>query len=270
MNISVLRKAGEFVTEHSPEILTGIAVLGVGVTIISTVKAVPMAEDLKADAEIKKSDELGSKELVELDMFESIKAQAKAYIPTAIAATATIACIIGSNRVNHARNAALAGAYVISERALANYKDSVSKIVGHDGLKMIKDAAAEKTVNENPKTEDNTAKQSSPADRQFAFGNTEEYWIYDSPSGRYFKASPEFIKQVENQANKLLLGSNWISMNDLYEMLGLEPTSIGDDLGWDVNGNGLIDFHFGSTITPKDEPCLVLTYEVAPRYRHYY
>ena len=93
-------------------------------------------------------------------------------------------------------------------------------------------------------------------------GNT---LCYDSISGRYFKSDIEKIKKAENELNKKMLNEMYLSLNEFYDELGLRPTSLGNELGWNID-DGLIDIHFSSQLSEDDQPCLVLDYCVAPRY----
>ncbi len=57
----------------------------------------------------------------------------------------------------------------------------------------------------------------------------------------------------------------WVGLNDLYYELGLAGTKLGDQMGWDLD-QGLVEISFSTQLTEENEPCLVLNYEVAPRF----
>lgn len=57
----------------------------------------------------------------------------------------------------------------------------------------------------------------------------------------------------------------YVSLNDFYYKIGLDNTKIGDDLGWNIE-NGLIELHFSSQLAADGTPCLVMDYQVAPKY----
>ena len=78
--------------------------------------------------------------------------------------------------------------------------------------------------------------------------------------------SIEVIKRAENELNKQMLHdiSGYVSLNEFYDELGLDHTSIGDDLGW--NTDQLIDIAFSSQLNDNGEPSVVLDYLVAPKY----
>ena len=43
---------------------------------------------------------------------------------------------------------------------------------------------------------------------------------------------------------------------------------MGDELGWSIE-DGLLDIDFGSQITDDGEPCIVLHYNISPKYNYY-
>lgn len=62
-----------------------------------------------------------------------------------------------------------------------------------------------------------------------------------------------------------MLDETYISLNDFYYEIGLRNTSIGDDIGWNIN-EGFIDLYFSSQLDEENVPCIVLNYQLAPRY----
>ena len=69
-----------------------------------------------------------------------------------------------------------------------------------------------------------------------------------------------------NELNSRLINEMYVSLNDFYYELGLKTTTGGDDLGWNIHRDGLVDVQFSSQLSDKGEPCLVIDYRVAPRY----
>jgi hypothetical protein len=59
----------------------------------------------------------------------------------------------------------------------------------------------------------------------------------------------------------------YISLNEFYYEIGLNPISIGDDIGWNID-RGYIELNFSSQLTDDGNPCLVIDYQVAPRYEY--
>lgn len=53
-----------------------------------------------------------------------------------------------------------------------------------------------------------------------------------------------------------------------YE-IALPETKLGDELGWHVD-NGLVDLRFSSQLAEDGTPCLVIDYQIAPKYDYTY
>lgn len=237
------------ITKHSPEILTGIGIAGMITTTIMAVRATPKAliliEERKEEIDVDK-----------LTPIELIKTTWTCYIPAAITGGLSIICLIGASSVNARRNAALATAYTLSESALKEYQEKVIETIGEKKEQAVRDSIAKDRIEQDPVT----SKEVIITER----GNT---LCYDSISGRYFKSDIDKLKKVENELNRRMRDEMYISLNDFYYEIGLNPTSIGDDLGWNID-HGYIELSFSSQLADEGTPCLVIDYRVAPRYEY--
>lgn len=241
----------QFVSKRSPEILTGIGIAGMISTTVLAVKATPKAMNL---IEMKKKEEWADK----LSPVEIVKVAWKPYIPAIVTCVASTTCLIGASSVNAKRNAALATAYKLSETALSEYREKVIETIGEKKERAVRDKVAEERVKKNPVSKNEV----------IVTGNGKTL-CFDPISGRYFMSSIETIKRAENTLNKQMLHdiTGYVSLNDFYDEIGLDHTSIGDDLGW--NTNQLIDIEFSSQLNDNGEPSVVLDYLVAPKYDFY-
>lgn len=57
----------------------------------------------------------------------------------------------------------------------------------------------------------------------------------------------------------------YVSLNDFYSEIGLDPIKVGNDLGWNID-RGEIDISFSAQVADNDQPCLVVDYTIAPQY----
>ena len=256
----------EGVSKHSPEILTGIGIAGMFTTTVLAVKATPKALKL---IDIKKGeifDELDDADVkangldisdMKLTPIEYVKTAWKPYIPAAITCVASTACLIGASSVNMKRNAALATAYQLSQTALTEYKDKVIETIGEKKEAKIKEAVDKERVEKNP-----------VSTNEVIITGSGDSLCYDVISGRYFKSDIDKLKKAENELNAKLIREDYISLNEFYVEIGLSPTSIGNELGWNVGSDGLIDLHFTSQLSDDGTPCLVVDYHIAPRYNY--
>lgn len=241
----------QFANKHSPEILTGIGIAGMITTTVLAVRATPKALEL---LEEKKNEDW----VDELSPLEVVKTVWRPYVPAAVTGIASVACLIGASSVNAKRNAALATAYKLSETALTEYREKVIETIGEKKEKTVRDKVAEERVKKNPVSKS-----------EVIVTNNGTTLCFDPISARYFKSSIDKIKRAENELNKQMLHdiSGYVSLNEFYDELGLDHTSVGDDLGWNVDR--LIDISFSSQLNDNGEPSVVLDYLVAPKYDFY-
>ena len=235
--------------KHSPEILTGIGIAGMITTSVLAVRATPKALILIEE----KKDEEG---IDKLTLVETVKVAWSCYIPAAVTGCISVFCLIGASSVNVRRNAALATAYTLSESALKEYQEKVIETIGEKKEQSVRDSIAKDRIERDPVTN----KEVIITER----GNT---LCYDVISGRYFKSDIDKLKKVENELNRRMRDEIYISLNEFYYEIGLNSTSIGDDLGWNID-HGYIELSFSSQLADEGTPCLVIDYQVAPRYEY--
>ena len=248
---TIVASTRQFVSKRSPEILTGIGIAGMISTAVLAVKATPKAMEL---IEEKKREEW----LDKLSPVEMVKVAWKPYIPAIVTCVTSTACLIGASSVSAKRNAALATAYKLSETALTEYREKVIETIGEKKERTVRDKVAEERVKKNPVSKNEV----------IITGNGKTL-CFDPISGRYFMCSIETIKRAENTLNKQMLHdiSGYVSLNEFYDEIGLDHTSVGDDLGW--NTDRIIDIDFSSQLNDNGEPSVVLDYLVSPKYDFY-
>ena len=241
------------IIKRSPEILTGIGIAGMISAGVLAVRATPKALELihERKEELYPLDE--DKKL-SLTPLETVKICWKCYIPAVSTCILSAACIIGASSVHTKRNAAIAAAYKLSEKALIEYKDAVIETIGEKKELEVRDKMAEKHIEKDPVSK-----------TEVIITDKGTSLCYDSISGRYFKSDIETIKRAENVINKQLLSDMYVSLNDFYDEIGLDYTKVGRELGWSVD-EGLIEIHFSSQLADDGTPCLVVEYYTPPRY----
>ena len=236
-----------FLGKHSPEILTGIGISGMIGTVILSVKATPKAMIVIQD----KKDEL---HVDNLKIKDTVQVAWKYYIPAGVTGIASIACLIGGSAVNYKRNAALATAYAISESTLLKYKDKVIETIGERKEKEIEDKIAQDNVNNN-----------QLSNSQVIITSKGDTLCMDSISGRYFRSDLDTINKIINKLNRELTYNYYVSLADFYYEIGLPQTKNSSNLGWNLN-DGLIELNVHTCLAENDQPCIVLDYNIAPRY----
>lgn len=254
------------ISKHSPEILTGIGIAGMVTTTIMAVRATPKAiklieeeKDRQNSELLKEAEENGYdtyNHIEKLKPLDVIKTTWTCYIPAAITGGLSIICLIGASSVNARRNAALATAYSLTESALKEYQEKVIETIGEKKEQTVRDAIAKDRIDKNP-----------VSSREVIITEKGNTLCYDSISGRYFKSDIDKLKKAENELNRRMRDEMYISLNEFYYEIGLNPIGIGNDLGWNID-HGYIELKFSSQLTDDGNPCLVIDYQVVPRYEY--
>lgn len=247
------------VSKHSPAILTGFGIVGMVTAGVMAVRATPKAMKLIEEKNMEKYKENKDNSYAkpndfELTPVETVKAAWKPYVPAVATALVSTACLIGANSVNSRRTAALATAYKLSETALTEFKEKATEVMGEKKVKEIKESIAKEKIENNP-----------VSNKEVIVTHTGESLCFDAISGRYFKSDIESIRRAVNTLNRRLRIEMFISLTEFYDEIGLSPTKLSDDLGWNID-MGEIEVVFGSQIAEDGRPCIVLDYTIAPRY----
>lgn len=236
-------------TKHKPELLVGMGLasmlFGTGLAIKATNKSVKQIE--KKSSELERP--LNKKEVISLVW--------KNYIPSVVSLTTGIGCVVASNRVSNTRNMAIATAYSLSETALKEYQDKTKELIGDKKYEKLQESVSQSKVT-------NTSVPSTVT----ILGEGESLFL-ESFSGRYFKANWNNISKAANELNAKAIASmnGVILLGDWYSALGLEPTELDSELGWDITDgtHGTIDVKIDSVLTPENKPCGVIRYNNRPK-----
>lgn len=237
-------------TKNAPTILTGLNIAGLVTTVAFAVDAT-----FKASKMLNKLNE-EEQDGIEVTPVVKLKTIAPLYIPTVVMGGITIGCAVCSNSINARRTAALAAAYSLSETAAEVYRRKVRDVIGEKKENEVRGEVAREALDNAP-----------PRDKEIIITGKESL-CYETVSGRYFKSDYETLRKIRNDLNNRLISEMYISLNELFYELGLKDTTLGNDLGWNLD-DGLIEFDITTQLSESGEPCIVLGYNVAPRYDYY-
>lgn len=228
--------------EHSPTILSGLAVAGTLTTAYLTATATLEAAEILNDPNE--------------EIREKLRWTWKLYIPAASSGALTVATIVMANRVGNKRAAALAAAYKLSETAYSEYRERVVETIGDKKEREIRDTLASSRV-----------VHSSNAGNLLVVSDGRER-CYDSFSGQYFESDHETIRRAVNDVNAELLDSGYVSLTEFYNRIGLPQTSVSEALGW-RDGN-LMDVTYSSVLHEgKTYLAIDFTKNPVPNYNRY-
>lgn len=261
----LIKQTGKALKKASPTILSILGTAGVIVTAVLAVKATPKALERIEDAKGTKQPENGER----LTPMETIAACWQCYIPATATGIATIGCILGANILNRRQQAALTSAYALLNRTYQDYRKSVKNVFGEEGHKrVLQDMAVERVPEEHTIYTQGTF---SSTTLDFCVPE-EEHLFYDIYSNRQFASTIGKVLQAEYHLNRMFALNGSVSLNDLYNYLGLEPVKDGDDIGWWVDDNDEIywvDFDHSVTFIDDgpDRPqveCLLIEFAKPP------
>ena len=200
--------------------------------------------------EKKKKDEKTDK----LTLKQTIEAAWKCYIPPAMTGVLSATLIACGDAAHSRRNAALSTACMISESALRSFRRKTAEIVGEQKEKEIHDAVIRERIEQIP-----------PSTEVLITGNA-QVTCYDSVFGRKFMTTYDALKDAERSVNSRLFSEMYISLNEFYEELGLPPTKIGNDVGWNIE-NGYLELYIFTRMDDDGKtPCYAIDYNVTPDY----
>lgn len=221
--MNLMKSASRFLKKNGGTILAIGASVGVVLTAIETGKATIKAEKLM---------ELNAAE-PEYTTKEKVKDCWKFYLPAAALGAGTIACILGSNALNKKQIASLTAGYMALGKAYQEYRQKVIENIGIEKEAAIRNQIKEEKLPEvREKMED------------------EKLLCYDPISERYFHATEVELTDAFYNMNHDFALNGEVSMNSLYNYLGLEYIPEGDTTGWSADYLGYewdyywIDFHY--------------------------
>jgi hypothetical protein len=255
------KRVGDVMVRNSPTILTVLGVGGLATSIFMAVKVTPKAIDLIAlEQDARKRD--GYVENMPVDpitKMDMIKLTWKLYIPAAIVGIGTAACIVGANSISMKRYAALGGLYGLAEASLKEYQAKVVETLGEKKEEAMRSDIRQDKLDKDPVTPGTTIISTGTGD----------VLCYDTLSGRYFTSSYETLRKIQNDFNlQVINGMTYGSLNELYDLLGLNHTKLGEVLSWSIENMLEMDFDAKIADTPEGKkPCIVIDYTVVPQ-RH--
>ena len=237
----IIRKTNKYTHRHSPVIMTAIGVAGVITTAYLTAAA-----SFKAARAIDAAESIGG---TAGDPVQRVKEQAqltwKFYVPPVTTGVATIGAIAYASRLGSKRTAAAVSAYAITERAFANYRDKVVDEIGAHKEQVIRDDIARDVVNQKSSTE-------------IIIAGVGEVLCCELYTRRYFMCDMEMLRRAANDINSQINNELYVTLDEFYDLVGLDSTAHSSELGWD--SDKLMDLEFSTVLSPDGRPCLAFDY----------
>ena len=235
----------KFIEKHSSAILTGISIIGVGVTtgltIRSTIKAIKIVEKEKQDKTIFKTIYADNKSyqapiVPKFNRKDIFLMTWKEYIPVAISGLSTILCIIGIHNLNRRTQASLISAYALLDNTYKEYRKKIQEEYPDDP----------KVINFEHEIIKSKFDKNMELDK-------DKQLFFDYQSMRYFESTLKEVKEAEQHLNDCLAEDGYVCLNEMYDFLELPKTPYGWQLGW--------SYIYSDTIYSEDDIKLRFEYE---------
>ena len=264
-----LCKAGLKLKKHSPEILVVGGVVGLVASGVMACKAttklsailddskeqIELFDKVAANPEMVKEEytvEDAEKDKKIVRVQTAVKV-AKLYAPSIAVGVVSIGAIFASNNIMRKRNVALGAAYATVDRAFKDYRNRVVDRFGEELDKELRYNLKTKEVKETVEDENGKKKTVKRNIKYMDSAMPSEFAvIYDDGCTGWTK-DPEdnkfFLIQQQRYANERLKRRGYLSLNEVYELLGFPSTKAGQVVGWlydckdpNYKGDNFVDF----------------------------
>lgn len=249
------------VQAHSPVLLMGLGVVGMGVTLVLASRAtLKMSEVLaKGEKDLEKaetkldSDNKTTEEIAEKTKF-GIRLQTaieivKIYTPTAVFFVASVGAITGSHIILQKRNAGLVAAYAAIDSSFKSYRSRVVEDQGKQkDFEYFHGVESREIAEETETGIDTKVIRGLDAEKIKQVGPSMYSRIFDETNPNWSEVPHQnqmFLSSQMTYLNMRLRSKGRVYLNDVYDALGMERSEEGQVVGWVDNspiGDGYIDF----------------------------
>lgn len=240
--------------KNSPTLLFGAGlVLGVA-TVVSSCKATLKLEGVLEEAgknletartlEHSEYSENDRQKDVALIYVQTAAKVTKLYSPAIVFGVASVAALTGSHRILNSRNAALSAAYAAVDKAFSEYRQRVTEEYGETKDRELRYGTDAKTVTVEDKNgpKKKLSKVAGDGKRSMYARIFDEHNQNWNPQPEYNVA---FLRLQQNYANDRLRARGHLFLNEVYDLLGMDHTPAGSQVGWLWNkgsGDDFVDF----------------------------
>ena len=228
-----LMKAGHKVRGKGNVILGIGAVVGLGATVILVARGQMKADYILAERDREFGS--GANEETGVEVIHSFRENFdltwQCYVPGGIAVGLTLFCIIGSNYISMKQIAALSGSLAFMTANRDQLEKAIRDKYGDEALmelkKMlpIRKGVEERSAGSGKKEiifEKVVAEETGRGD----------LLCFEGYSGRWFRSSEEAVREAMERFQSYVKENEYIPLNDLYTLLGIEQTHFGYEYGW--------------------------------------
>lgn len=231
---------------NTSNILTAVGIVSFIGSTVAAIQATPKVMCVLVD-------EFGTIDIKNVEPKLLLKNTYKYYIPTMGLAIIGISSIVLANRVDAKQKAVLSSLYGLANTTLNQYKSAILEEVGKNKASKIKEIVSQNKIDNSPIPIEYNAEYADGLDL-----------CYDSLSGRYFLSNIEHLRRAQNDANFEMINSYSISLNELYDCIGISTSMLGSMVGW--NTDCPIEMVFDTTVHKESgKPVLVMDFMSLPK-----
>lgn len=185
------------------------------------------------------------------------------YIPTILLTGTMVLCIFSCNKIHLRKEAGLAAAYGIADKAYKVLKEKTDAVTTDEQKEEIEKAIVKEKL--ESATGEKIVEVSRPVTDLNDIIYTEhgktpciDYW-----TDRKFYSSAIDIREAIVKINYQLQQDMDVSLNELYYAIGLPDCGAGEEVGWSID-DGVIEPVFTTAKDAHDTVYLVLDFRVRP------
>lgn len=267
---AIFNKCAFEIKKHSPEILIVTGIVGVVTSTVMACRATrkldPVLEKHRKnlnEVHKKYADENGvvcahsqtfeaKKDTIIVYAKTSVEI-VKLYGPSAAVGVLSLTGMVASNNILRKRNMALAAAYAALDQGFREYRGRVATKYGDEAERELRYDLHQEKITVEETDEDGKKKKVKQSVAVAGNGMPSiyaRYFAYGDAKG----AEPNedynlfFLKAQQSLANNMLRVKQHLFLNEVYDMLGFEPSIAGQSVGWvydkerDDHGDNFVDF----------------------------
>jgi Family of unknown function (DUF6353) len=260
LGIRVLAQSKLYLHQNGPTILTGVGVVGFGVTVVLAVKAsrrgIEEMDNIKDDlGTVEKREIKDEPDTPEADRYtqsdrakdystiivNGTKTLAVIYGPAIIAGGISLTCFLTAHGMLRKQNAQLVAAYAALDVAFKAYRRRVAEEIGEDKEREV-------FWRGNHSRSELDEEGRPCVINEYGVNMPSPYARFFDESCREWNKTPEynlfFLRTQQQYANDLLQARGHLFLNEVYDMLGMERSQVGQLVGWKMNegGDNCVDF----------------------------
>ena len=240
-----LKQIKALVSKNSPLILACMGVFGTVSTVYTAHQDTIKAEDIK-------------KRTRPRNWKDELRDTWKCYIPTAISATGTIGCIVGSHYCSSKQREALASAYVISQTTLQKYQEKVIERIGKNKARDLREEVDREIAEVKAPATTFVSQLTDAIDT--GHGKT---LFYDIPGELYFYSDMNYMDKQVNDLNREVRSEMYFDWNELRYRWGLPFKKYGSELIFDVDRP--LEVRYEPELMDNGQVRILVNYDLYPK-----